>query len=230
MTESEWNACTEPQKMLAFLRDSRASERRLRLFAVGCCRRVWHLLGEERLRRAVEVAERDADGLAGRDDVVQAVRTARQVYQDWGEAGRAAYYAAWHSRGTVAERLGRVVWYATWAVAHQGTGAGYGDARGKESAAVSVLARCIFGPLSFRPVPIDAAWLTWNGGTVRRLAEVAYKERELPAGTLDAGRLGVVADALEEAGCTNAEILSHLRGPGPHVRGCWALDLLLDRE
>jgi hypothetical protein len=43
-------------------------------------------------------------------------------------------------------------------------------------------------------------------------------------------RLVVLADALEEAGCQDWEFLAHLRGPGPHVRGCWALDLILDER
>ncbi len=69
--------------------------------------------------------------------------------------------------------------------------------------------------------------LEWNGGLVPRLAEIAYQERLLPSGHLDPARLAVLSDALEEAGCTDAEILSHLRSRGPHVRGCWALDLVL---
>jgi hypothetical protein len=72
--------------------------------------------------------------------------------------------------------------------------------------------------------------LQWNDGTVRRLAEGAYEHRLLPSGTLDLARLAVLADALEEAGCDQADILKHLRGPGPHVRGCWAVDLLLGKE
>ena len=52
----------------------------------------------------------------------------------------------------------------------------------------------------------------------------------MPAGTLDNTRLAVLADALEEAGCTEADILGHLRGPGPHVRGCWVVDLILGKE
>ena len=62
------------------------------------------------------------------------------------------------------------------------------------------------------------------------LAQTAYEERVLPGGHLDPARLAVLADALEEAGCTDAEILDHLRGPGSHVRGCWALDLVLGKE
>jgi hypothetical protein len=91
------------------------------------------------------------------------------------------------------------------------------------------LLRDIFGN-PFRPVTIPPAWLTWNDATVVRLAQAAYDERHMPAGTLDHGRLAVLTDALEEAGCTDAEILGHLRGTGPHVRGCWAVDLLLRKE
>jgi hypothetical protein len=49
-------------------------------------------------------------------------------------------------------------------------------------------------------------------------------------GTLDPARLTVLADALEDAGCTDADLLGHLRSPGPHVRGCWAVDLVLGKE
>jgi hypothetical protein len=79
----------------------------------------------------------------------------------------------------------------------------------------------------FRPVTAAPAWQTPE---VVALAQAAYNERELPAGTLDLARLAVLADALEEAGGTNPDLLGHLRGAGPHVRGCWALDLLLGKE
>jgi hypothetical protein len=88
------------------------------------------------------------------------------------------------------------------------------------------LLRDIFGN-PFRLVTIKPAWLT---PTVKSLAQVAYEERALPSGHLDLARLMVLADALEEAGCTEQAILDHLRGPGPHVRGCWPVDLLLGRE
>jgi hypothetical protein len=94
----------------------------------------------------------------------------------------------------------------------------------------ALLLRDIFGN-PFRPSPpLPAAILVWNDGTIRRLAEGIYEERQMPEGRLDTARLAVLADALEEAGCDNAEILSHCRGPGPHVRGCWALDLILGKE
>jgi hypothetical protein len=77
----------------------------------------------------------------------------------------------------------------------------------------------------FRPVPISPDWLTPE---VTTLAQAAYDER-LPAGTLALDRLAVLSDALEDAGCDSADLLGHLRTPGPHVRGCWVVDLLLGK-
>jgi hypothetical protein len=77
---------------------------------------------------------------------------------------------------------------------------------------------------------LDPAWLAWHSGAIPKLAQAVYEERELPSGHLDAARLAVLADMLEEAGCTNADLLSHCRQPGEHVRGCWVVDLLSGRE
>jgi hypothetical protein len=88
------------------------------------------------------------------------------------------------------------------------------------------LLRCIAGN-PFRPVPFDPAW---RSPTVSDLAKAAYEHRALPSGELEPARLAVLADALEEAGCDNRDILNHLRSSGPHVRGCWALDLVFNRE
>ena len=79
----------------------------------------------------------------------------------------------------------------------------------------------------FRPRSVDAAWLT---PTVVQVARGAYEDRQLPAGTLDIASLAVLADALEDAGCSDPDILGHLRGPGPHVRGCWVVDLILAKH
>jgi hypothetical protein len=65
---------------------------------------------------------------------------------------------------------------------------------------------------------------------VLKLAQAAYDDRLLPSGLLDNTRLAVLADALEEAGCGDAEILAHCRGGGEHVRGCWPVDLVLGKE
>jgi hypothetical protein len=91
-------------------------------------------------------------------------------------------------------------------------------ARAVERRAQCVLIRDIFDP--FQPVVIDPAWRTWNGGCVVKMARAIYDERRFDD-------LPVLADALEEAGCTQRHLLGHCRGRGPHVRGCWALDALL---
>jgi hypothetical protein len=74
MTEADWLACTDPDAMLAFLR-GQASDRKLRLFGVACCRRIWDWF-EGRGRGPVEVIERNADGLAGGQELVAACREA----------------------------------------------------------------------------------------------------------------------------------------------------------
>jgi hypothetical protein len=84
------------------------------------------------------------------------------------------------------------------------------------------LLRCIIAN-PFRPPPqLDSAWLAWNDGAVRKMAQAIYDERAFD-------RLPLLADALEEAGCTDAATLAHCRGPGEHVRGCWVVDLLLGK-
>jgi hypothetical protein len=97
-----------------------------------------------------------------------------------------------------------------------------------EPAAQSVLFRDLFGT-PFRPIILKRAWLTWHNATILKLAQAIYEDRQLPSGHLDAHRLAVLADALEDAGCTDQDVLGHCRGQGPHVRGCWVVDLLLGK-
>ncbi len=78
----------------------------------------------------------------------------------------------------------------------------------------------------FRPVAFDPSWRTEN--TIS-LASAAYEERLLPSGEIDFGRMLILSDALEEAGCDNEEILNHCREPKVHIRGCWVLDLILEK-
>jgi hypothetical protein len=75
----------------------------------------------------------------------------------------------------------------------------------------------------FRPLVLHPAWLSWNNGTVPKLAQAIYDERSFD-------RLPLLADALEDAGCTDADILAHCRQPGKHVRGCWVVDLLIGKS
>jgi hypothetical protein len=77
------------------------------------------------------------------------------------------------------------------------------------------------------PVALDPLWRTDD---VVRIAQAADDNRLLPSGEIEPARLAVLVDALQEAGCTEASLLDHLRGPGPHVRGCWPLNLLLQKE
>ena len=76
--------------------------------------------------------------------------------------------------------------------------------------------RDIFGN-PFRPITFNLSWLT---STVVSLANGIYQDKAFD-------RMPIVADALQDAGCDNEEILQHCRGPGPHVRGCWAVGLIL---
>lgn len=97
----------------------------------------------------------------------------------------------------------------------------------REDASAVALLRDIFGPLPFRPVTFDPACRT---PTVLARAGRAYLERRLPACTLDASLMRVLADALGEAGCNGEEVLAHLRSRGPHARGSWPVDLVLEKD
>jgi len=81
------------------------------------------------------------------------------------------------------------------------------------------LVRDIYGPNPFRTPAFDPRRRTPD---VLGLSRRIYDERDFAA-------MPVLADLLEEAGCDDAGILAHCRGPGPHVRGCWAIDLVLDK-
>ncbi len=82
----------------------------------------------------------------------------------------------------------------------------------------------------FRSHAVGPTWRTWKGHHLATLARAAYDNRRLTAGTLDNARLAEIAEALTEAGCTDADLLEHCRRPGEHVRGCWVLDLLLGQS
>jgi hypothetical protein len=79
--------------------------------------------------------------------------------------------------------------------------------------------RDIFGN-PFRPTAADPYWIT---STAAALARSVYAERAFD-------RLPILADALEDAGCDQSDVLAHCRGDGPHARGCWAVDLILGRD
>jgi hypothetical protein len=100
----------------------------------------------------------------------------------------------------------------------------------EEGAVACTFIRDIFGPLPFRQSPpLPPAVLAWNDRTIPRLAQAIYEEPQLPAGALDTARLAILADALLDAGCDDDELIAHCRSAGPHVRGCWAVDLILGK-
>jgi hypothetical protein len=226
MTEREWMDCNDPDPMFYWLRDGDAgSDRKLRLFAVACCRSIWEQMTDQRSRSAVEVAERYADGLAS--------------LQEEESAAEAAHSAAFE-RGTWFESNSQVACRAAFdavvrpirdngepcaCVLDAGFAAVHLTDPSDKSRYCELLRDILGNP--FLPITLDPARQT---STVVALAHAAYENRTMPAGTLEPARLAVLADALEDAGCTDAEILDHLRGPGPHVRGCWVVDLLLDKK
>jgi hypothetical protein len=112
MTQSEWDACTDPAQMLTFLRDQ-VSERKVRLFTCACCRRIWHLLVDERSCQAIHTAERCADQLASEEELQSAQQAASRVASELVRAQAQA--AAEAVRATMSPWA--VVWQTAWAVA-----------------------------------------------------------------------------------------------------------------
>jgi hypothetical protein len=222
--EAQWLACPDPQALLDFLRTTGADERKLRLFACACCRRVWHLAGSRRSLEAVDTAERYWDRLPGGERLPAARKAASAAYREAPKgkpaARRFAHAASLVIRagtGMTHSRVSQVAQLCAEAAVEAGNDLG---AWGRERAAQAAILRDLFNPV--RAVALDPAWRTRNGGAVARVAAAIHE-----AG--DFGAVPVLADALEEAGCEDHHLLVHCRG-GPHVRGCWAVDLMVGRS
>ncbi|OAI53955.1 hypothetical protein AYO44_15575 [Planctomycetaceae bacterium SCGC AG-212-F19] len=224
-TEHEWLVCDRPRPMICFLGE-KASGRKLRLFAVACCRRIWAHLADDANRAAVATAERFADGLVTNDERIAALRSV------WATRPKEDNEAILHTLDPDARDTGPPAASANYADAFDAAKYGSRNCRQavlpqplawdggcavEESHALAqcCLLRDIFGN-PFRPVAVVA----WQTATATSLAQAIYAERAFD-------RLPIVADALEDAGCTNDEVLNHCRQPGEHVRGCWVLDLML---
>ncbi|QEL16938.1 hypothetical protein [Limnoglobus roseus] len=214
MTEAEWAAATEPKLMLEW-RHSRetASERKLRLFAAAAFGRLLRLLPDPRQRRGVEVLEQVAEGVVLRSACRGVTAEVRQAIP---REDRASDTLSGDDPHYIALMLYREFCSSSMAIHAVHATAGLADG-GNEQQAQSQLLRCVFNP--FAPT-FDPRWLT---ATARSLAESAYEARAWD-------RLPILADALEDAGCEDEAVLSHLRGPGPHARGCWVLDLVLGKS
>ena len=201
MTEAEWDACTNPREMLASLRHT-TSDRKLRLTAIGCTTRLQHQPFFVRaIQHALDLAEKDADGRASQEEMATARAAVKAV---GGIIGLMADWAVSDS-----ESAFKVAWACVCGIAN-------------ESVEVCDLIRDIFHN-PYRPVTFASAWLSWNDRLIPRLAKSIYDDRAFD-------RMPILADALEEAGCTDTDILNHCRQPGEHVRGCWVVDLLLGKK
>lgn len=250
MNEAEWLTCQDPYPMLQCLADKKVSERKSRLFAVACC---LILLRKVRVHpwaeRGVLVAERYADGAATLAELEEAHGSPRT--SDWrskcasegvngqlaleeytSRASRTAMHGCWNAAET---ECGTVVadcaaCNAAWALAEHeaeppddnGLSSVFNARLKVEQVTQCGLLRCIIGN-PFRASPITSAVLAWQGCTVVKMAEAVYEGRRWED-------MPLLGDALEDAGCTDQALLDHCRGPGPHARGCYLLDILLDKS
>src|SRR5262245_47928752 len=219
MTEAEWLAWDSPEAMERSLHSRCMRDesvfRLIRLYGVACCRRVWHLLQDPRSRAAVEVAERIFDIDVPYDEQMRVWREAWQVVDEL-YPGREFGYPY------VLEELPTILLDPYW----DELDLRYGyvwitDERNPraDEAECLALARCIFRH-KFRPTRFDPLWRT---DAAVSLAKQMYDSRDFCV-------MPILADALQDAGCDSDDMLEHCRGPGPHVRGCWVVDLVLGKQ
>ncbi|MFO0798304.1 MAG: hypothetical protein U0804_12575 [Gemmataceae bacterium] len=216
VTESEWATSTDPLAMLSFLRDlGLVSERKLRLFAVACCRRIRFDEARNGIK-AVDAAELFADGRITPHRLHEAWIAVR--HPKWfatGSGGRAVR-AACSPPGT--DPCAHVAADAVEAAVGKFDPRELPVLREKERCVQAALVRDIFGNPS-RPISFPPEWRT---EAVVALARGIYEERAFD-------RMPALADALEDAGCSDEVVLSHCRRGGTHVRGCWLVDEVLQR-
>jgi hypothetical protein len=217
VTEAEWLACADPQAMLEFLLVGTARDRKLRLFAVACCRRKWKFFSDDRCRQAVDIAESFADDENMIGDLDWAAQGTRLALNEWRpkQGSRGILVRVSTGAHSLAQTRLHVIH-----IASELLGLPVDSARAKalEAEQQARLLRDIFGN-PFRPVAFDPAWRTSD---VLALARGIYDEKAFD-------RMPILADALQDAGCDATELLDHCRGTSPHVRGCWVVDLVLEK-
>lgn len=214
-TVTEWLAYESFEDILTFF-PANTSARRLRLFAVACCRRLPGLT-ECRLQ-VLDVAERHAEGLVDRDALRQAYRKAFGLAEERENNAEDQY--VYHAAQAVA-----------WALVPEGVGprestayAAYHAGRAVPGLAERRIQALLLADIMLAPpsATVSPAWLTWHDGLLVAMAQKMYDGR-------DFSDMPVLADALQEGGCYNADILTHCRHPTEHVRGCWVVDLILEK-
>ena len=209
MTESEWLATTEPSPMIRFV-EGVVSDRKMRLLVCAWCR-LRGLLTDDESRTVVEVSERYADGMATEEERLAARMNAYRRMNAPVTTSSASEKMS-YSVYTAIAREGRTVLNAVWHLRRVSTTM-------QNNFEVVVACRDIFGN-PFRLITVDPSWLTF---TVVALAREMYESR-------DFSPMPILADALQDAGCDNEDILNHCRQTGEHVRGCWVVDLVLGKE
>ncbi len=248
MTEPDWlERVWRPMTMFRHVRN-KLSLRKLQLLACAICRLEWEHITEPRLRAAIQTYERFADGQASDEETSAAVHAVREVL-GWTveggivrvpdhptpngpeEAARLEVEAATNFAPRLALGLAiRRVSQAVWLVSPERSPRVVMAAHERQ---VCDLFREIVGN-PFRPWKAVPDFL--GGGVVQpdgRTVKLTGTARQLAEGirTDQAfDRLPILADALEESGVTDAELLAHLRRDGGHVRGCWALDVALGKS
>ena len=225
MDVGEWPAVS-PWALLSVAAE-RGGDRKPRLLACAWCRHILDHLPPDRplqgvradwLRGVIAAAEREADGPPAppgvpipEPAVVTVTDPATQMVRWLTFAPGTFEPALFEEMPAVAARLlgagGDAEWYAEFERRQRG---------------LNALIFEIFGR-GFDLPWIDPEWCTWNGGDVPNLAQTIYDDDRFDL-------LPILADALEEAGCDHADILTHCRGPGPHVRGCWVVDIILGKS
>ncbi|HYT94363.1 MAG TPA: hypothetical protein VEL76_36950 [Gemmataceae bacterium] len=234
-TEEEWRACEFLYPITCLFKPEQVGGRKPRLFTAACMRRLWHWPYVEQYRWTVEALERQADGPMSAEEALAIASALRELRLRSTEVMGGQF---WQLSIDYAEEPETDPWRIASATAQAmliaagrlaRVSAGLPDDRPDEEHWVAEeraqrdLFRCIFGN-PFHSVAFEPAWRT---PTATALTVTAVERRALPAGTLDPVHLAVLADALEEAGCPDQELLGHLLGRGPHVKGCWALDAIL---
>jgi hypothetical protein len=238
MTEAEWLACDDPKSLLEFL--LRRLDRKFRLAAVGACRVFSDFLADDRISAyiidqhtrdalaALSVAERFADGQATDLEREAAGETMRTLARSLSDAdpliGGDNYDEGMRLRD--AETVVSAIRDAL-SLTPEGTFSSLWAIPGTEFLLARTL-REVFGPPT--SPTFNRGWLT---ATVTTLARQMYESGDFSA-------MPILADALQDAGCDSADILDHCRGRPkgvqgelvgePHVRGCWVVDLVLEKE
>jgi hypothetical protein len=208
MTEGEWLTATDPEPMLAFL-PGKMSERKIRLLACACCRTypadqfIDFLDALDALEKLADKCISFEEARRWRERMVQ-IKEHNVMEQDFVKAAvaRTVQYS-FERDGSIPD--------------HCYTGRDAPEDRKESARTFCTLVRDISN--LFHTDTLDPSWLT---STVLALATGIYEEKAFD-------RMPILADALQDAGCDNDDILSHCRQPGVHVKGCWVVDLILSK-